>query len=180
MDDTSTAIQWRPVTAADAGALRHFVAGIKPSDRTFVDEQLLDPDHVTEWAGDPHAAGMVAAAGGRIAGVGSVRPGTGWASHVGVLRVVVDTADRGHGIGRGLVQALLPLAAQRGVAKIMVHVMAANASAARLFERLGFAPEATLRDHVRDSRGNYQDLVVLTQWIDQHGRPLDRTEDVAG
>src|SRR5207249_10814904 len=150
------AIELRPASAADVAALREFVTGISPSDRTFLDEQLLDPDRVVAWASDPGAVGMVAVAGDRIAGLASIRPGTGWSSHVGVLRVVVGDADRRRGIGRSLLQAVLPAAAERGVAKLAVEVMAARAWTGRVFERLGFSPEATMRDHVRDGRGRYQ------------------------
>lgn len=170
----------RPVTSDDADALRAFVAGIRPSDRTFLDDQLLDPESVAAWATEPGATGLVAVAGDRIAGVGSLRPGSGWTSHVGVLRVVVGEAGRGRGVGSTLVHALLGVAADCGVAKVVVEVMAANVAAARLFERLGFAPEATLRDHVRDARGNYQDLTVLTTWIDHQGQPVAPGEEIAG
>jgi ribosomal protein S18 acetylase RimI-like enzyme len=170
----------RPVSSDDADALGAFVAGIRPSDRTFLDDQLLDPDRVAAWATDPTATGLVAVDGERILAVGSLRPGSGWTSHVGVLRVVVGEVDRGGGVGRTLVLALLGVAAQRGVAKVVVEVMAANVAAARLFERLGFVAEATLRDHVRDARGNYQDLTVLTTWIDHEGRPVESGEEIAG
>lgn len=170
----------RPVSSDDADELRAFVAGIRPSDRTFLDDQLLDPDSVAAWATDPGAAGLVAVTGSRIVGVGSLRPGSGWTSHVGLLRVVVGEAERGRGVGRTLVLALLGVAADRGVAKVVVEVMAANVAAARLFERLGFVPEATLRDHVRDARGDYQDLTVLATWIDHQGQPVAPGEEIAG
>ena len=164
----------RPVTSDDADALRAFVAGIRPSDRTFLDEQLLDPDQRRRMGiAIPAAAGLVAVAGDRIAGVGSLRPGSGWTPMSACCAWSSAKRDRGRGIGRGLVQALLGVAAERGVAKVVVEVMAANVAAARLFEHLGFVPEATLRDHVRDARGNYQDLTVLTH-VDRRPGPAGR------
>jgi ribosomal protein S18 acetylase RimI-like enzyme len=177
-----TTIKLRPVTAADTEALGDFVTGIGAADRTFLDEQLLDPDRMAAWASDRQDAGLVAVDGNRIAGLGSIRPGTGWSGHVGQLRLVVSTPDRGRGVGARLIERLVRLAAERGVAKVVIEVMAANTGAISLFEKLGFEPEATLRDHVRDSRGNHQDLVVLTQWIDDRGGPIDQagTGDIAG
>jgi ribosomal protein S18 acetylase RimI-like enzyme len=168
------------VTAADAAAVRDFVGGIGAADRTFLDDQLLDPDRVAAWVADPQATGVVAVAGDRVIGLGSIRQGTGWSAHVAVLRVVVGAASRGRGVGGGLVGRLLLLAADRGVAKLVVEVMASNVRAVRLFVTLGFTPEATLRDHVRDRRGNHQDLVVLSQWIDERGGPIDAAAEVAG
>jgi RimJ/RimL family protein N-acetyltransferase len=177
---TAPVVACRPVTTGDAEALRAFAAAIRPSDRTFVDEQLLDPDRLSALASDPSATGLVALIDERIAGVGSIRPGRGWARHVGLLRVVVGERDRGRGVGRELVESLLRAAAERDVAKVVIEVMAGHVSGGGLFERLGFVPEATLRDHVRDGGGDYHDLIVLTTWVDEQGRPRLGGEELAG
>jgi ribosomal protein S18 acetylase RimI-like enzyme len=172
--------EFRAVTAADEAAVREFVGAIGAADRMFLDDQLLDPNRVAAWVGEPHATGVVARSLDRVTGLGSLRQGTGWSAHVAVVRVVVSAADRGRGVGAELVSRLLQLAADRGVTKVVVEVMASNIRAIRLFVQLGFTPEATLRDHVRDSRGNHQDLVVLTQWIDERGGPIDAAAEVGG
>jgi ribosomal protein S18 acetylase RimI-like enzyme len=166
---------------ADADELTRFVAGIGGADRTFLDAALLEPDHVRAWLDDDRALGLVALDGERIVGLASLRPGTGWSAHVGLLRLVVGRAHRGRGVGSDLVAHMVRLGAQRRVTKIVVEVIASNASAVRLFVTLGFVPEATLRDHVRDAAGHHQDLVVLTTWVDSTGvAVVDDLPGVAG
>lgn len=180
-DGDGANINIRPVTTADTAAVRAFVGEIGTADRTFLDDQLLDPERVAAWSADPAATGLLAFGDDRVVGLGSLRPGTGWSAHVGLLRLVVDPAARGRGVGGDLTRGLLQAAAGRGVTKVVVEVMAANTKALGLFERLGFVAEATLRDHVRDAQGRHQDLVVLANWIDDRGLPLvSDTSDVAG
>ena len=171
----------RPPAAADAAALKRFVQGIGAVDRTFLDQSLLEPDHVVSWIDDDHAVGLLAVDEDRVAALASVRPGTGWSSHVGLLRLVVSRDDRGRGLGAALTDRVVRLAAARGVTKVVIEVIAGNVAGIALFVRLGFVPEATLRDHVQDARGRHQDLVVLARWIDGHGDPLlDPLGEVAG
>jgi ribosomal protein S18 acetylase RimI-like enzyme len=177
---TDDSVEFRAVTAAHAAAVREFVAGIGATDLTVLDDQLLDPERLAAWVADPHAAGLLALTGGRVSALGSVRPGTGWSGHVAGLRLVVAVADRGRGVGARLCDRLIRLAAERGVTKVVVEVMAANTGVLGWFERLGFTPEATLRDHVRDGRGHHHDLVVLAHWIDRRGDPIDRDTELAG
>jgi RimJ/RimL family protein N-acetyltransferase len=67
------------------------------------------------------------------------------------------------------------------VRKVVVEVIASNAGAVRLFVSLGFVPEATLRDHVRDAGGHHQDLLLLTKWVDSAGAAVvEDLPDVAG
>jgi RimJ/RimL family protein N-acetyltransferase len=48
-----------------------------------------------------------------------------------------------------------------------------------MFKKLGFVPEAILRDHLRDRRGKMQDLLLLCHFVDENwaglqGLGLDR------
>jgi ribosomal protein S18 acetylase RimI-like enzyme len=58
-----------------------------------------------------------------------------------VSDLVVLDGERNHGVGTRLLAQAEAYARSIGVASIGVGVMAANAGARRLYERLGFAPE---------------------------------------
>lgn len=54
--------------------------------------------------------------------------------------LVVTAAQRSKGIGRALLQAALTWCVQRAADEVSLEILAANAGAARFFERLGFNP----------------------------------------
>ena len=51
--------------------------------------------------------------------------------------------------------------------KLVVEVIADQASLIAMFRSLGFEPEALLTDHVRDRSGEMRDLIVLANSVDE-------------
>ena len=74
----------------------------------------------------------------------------GWSSHVGEVRVIVDPAHRGEGVGRALATHAIVEAFRGRAAKLVVEVIADQEVTIAMFRALGFDPEALLTDHVRD------------------------------
>jgi ribosomal protein S18 acetylase RimI-like enzyme len=62
--------------------------------------------------------------------------------------IVVDPADRAHGVGRMLLDATLDALEARGAKQVVLSTAEQNASAQRLFERAGFRP--TMIEMTRD------------------------------
>ena len=93
-------------------------------------------------------------------------PQVGWSAHVGSLRLVVDPACRGKGVGRELARRGLLTSLDMGLTKTVVEVVADSAHAIGMFQAIGFEPEALLRDHVRDRQGGLRDLVVLSHLVE--------------
>ena len=52
--------------------------------------------------------------------------------------VVVEEAERGKGVGRAALEALVARPGSEGIKSLGLHVFAHNASALRLYESLGF------------------------------------------
>ena len=59
-------------------------------------------------------------------------------------------------------------ALRAGLRKVVVEVVADEHSAIALFRRLGFEPEALLRDHIRDRDGRLRDLVLLAHPVEDN------------
>jgi ribosomal protein S18 acetylase RimI-like enzyme len=145
--------------------LAEFFGALPEGDLTFVKEPLTDRDVVAGWAGDGEAGvaarRWVACDGEDVVGYVAVLPLTGWSSHVGELRLVVAPAARGQGVGATLAEHALRQAVEMGLTKLVVEVVAVQEGAIAMFNALGFRAEALLADHIRDGRGELQDLVVL-------------------
>ena len=159
-------MEYRPIAAGDEAALTRFFAHIPDADRTFLKEDVDDPDVVAAWA-RPGTARVIALDDGAIVGSVAVVPLHGWSSHVGEVRLVVDPEQRGRGIGRGLARQAVIDAVDLGLAKLVVEVIADQTALIGMFRALGFEPEALLVDHVRDRAGELRDLMVLANSVEE-------------
>lgn len=169
-DPTVPGIRIVPISQADPAAVADFFARVPEGDRTFFTEDVLDRDAVADWVRGERGRRWVATdVGGdgaaRVVGYVAVVPLLGWSSHVGEVRLVVDAAARGAGIGRALARGALLGALELRLNKIVVEVVADQTAAIDMFAALGFSPEALLHDHVRDRHGDLHDLVLLAHSV---------------
>ena len=152
----------------DLDALLAFFARIPEAERTFFKEHVLDRAAVEGWLREARGRRGLACDAGEVAGYVAVLPLAGWSDHVGEVRLVVDPARRGQGVGRALARWALLQALELGLAKLYVEVVADQEGAVALFTALGFSAEGLLRDHVRDGDGRRRDLVLLAHPVDDH------------
>jgi ribosomal protein S18 acetylase RimI-like enzyme len=170
-----------PLGPERCDALLAFFEGLPEGDRTFIKEEVTDPDTVRSWAGDTGPGGRWVAvddgAGGdggdEVTGYLAVRPLPGWSDHVGELRLVVAPSRRGSGLGRELARRGLVEAVSSGLSKIVVEVVAEQGPALALFTDLGFTGEALLRDQIRDRSGELRDLMVLAHHVSDTWAGMD-------
>jgi ribosomal protein S18 acetylase RimI-like enzyme len=158
-------MEFRPIEPGDEPALARFFARIPEGDRTFLKEDVDDPQVVAAWA-RPGTARVIALDGGEVVGSVAVVPLHGWSSHVGEVRLVVDPEHRGRGIGRSLARHAVLQAVELGLAKLVVEVISDQSALIGMFRALGFEPEALLADHVRDRSGDVRDLMVLANDVE--------------
>jgi ribosomal protein S18 acetylase RimI-like enzyme len=158
-------MEFRPIAPGDEPALMRFFTRIPEADRTFLKEDVDDPEVVAAWA-RPGPARLIAVDHGEVVGSVAVVPLHGWSSHVGEVRLVVDPDQRGRGIGRALAQHAVLAAVELGLAKLVVEVISDQEALIGMFRALGFEPEALLADHVRDRAGEIRDLMVLANDVE--------------
>ena len=156
----------RPIEPGDEAALIRFFDRIPESDRTFLKEDVTNPDVRAAWAA-PGAARAIAVADGAVVGSVAVVPLHGWSSHVGEVRLVVDPQHRGHGVGRALARRAVLDAMELSLSKVVVDVIADQEALIGMFRSLGFEPEALLADHVRDRSGELRDLMMLSHSVEE-------------
>jgi ribosomal protein S18 acetylase RimI-like enzyme len=154
-------------------ALGRFLARIPEGDRTFFKDDVDDPEVISAWLRGRRAACGLALDGDDVVGYVGVFPLTGWSSHVGEVRVVVDPDHRSRGIGRLLTRHAVREALGLGLTKMVVEVVADQEAAIGMFRALGFDPEALLADHVRDQHGDVHDLMILAHSVDAAFASLD-------
>lgn len=156
----------RQLEARDQAAVERFLQRIPEGDRTFFKEDVDDPEVVAAWV-RPGTARSLAVDGDDVLGYVAVVPLQGWSSHVGEVRVIVDPAHRGQGIGGALARHAVLEALNLGLTKMVVEVVAAEHATIAMFRSYGFDPEALLEDHVRDQNGDLHDLMILAHSVEE-------------
>ena len=150
----------RPLEQRDQVALREFLRRIPEGDRTFFNEPVDDDAVLASWfAGD--GARWLALADGEMLGYVAILPLQAWSSHVGEIRLIVDPAHRGEGVGTALARHAILEALRSGLSKLVVEVLANQEFTIEMFSALGFDPEALLTGQVRDRGGELLDLMIL-------------------
>ena len=156
----------RPIQPGDQESLARFVDRVPEADRTFFKEDVDTQEATHDWM-QPGPGRTVAVEGDEVVGWLSVVPKSGWSSHVGEVRLIVDPARRGGGIGRMLARRAVLEALELRLEKMVVEVIAVQEPTIAMFRSLGFDPEALLTDHVRDRNGDLRDLMVLSHSVQE-------------
>lgn len=162
----TTAVTLRLMTSADADRIIRFARTLPEGDLLFLSRDITDPDVVGQWVQDLAAGRVVtviAEVDGEVAGYAGLRYNrTAWQRHVGELRVQVGPRYRARGLGRALTEEIFAIARSLGLRKILAQMTSDQRAAVTIFERLGFQPEARLRDCVMDRSGRTHDLIIMT------------------
>jgi GNAT superfamily N-acetyltransferase len=150
----------------DKAALLDFFKRIPEEDRFYLKEDVTDAKVIERWTENldySRALPLLAEIKGKVIGDGTLhRNRAGARKHIAEIRIVVDPAYRNKGVGRSLLHKLVELAKDRGVEKVMFELVADTEEAARRTATIqGFMPVAHLTNHIRDTRGNTHNLVIM-------------------
>ncbi len=160
-----------PLEPEQGKALRDFYKSLPEDER-----QVLRDDVTTDgWCErflkkveSREVVSLIAKQGQKIVAEGSLyRALYGWSRHVGEIRVSVSREHRRKHLGTELTRALVHLATDLGIEKIIVQVVENQVGARRTFERLQFHKEAVLPHHVMDLCGTKRDLLILANDVSQ-------------
>ncbi|MGQ0503412.1 MAG: GNAT family N-acetyltransferase [Panacagrimonas sp.] len=175
-------VELRLMTAEDAPRILKFARALPPHDLLFLRRDITQEKNVDLWV-EETAVGttytLLAVEGEVMIGYGSlIRSQQDWSRHVAEIRVLTAESARGLGLGQLLTREAFQIALELGVEKISARMTLDQAGARRVFESMGFRPEAVLHDEVKDKSGKKHDLLVMANDVqaflarmDQHGIP---------
>ena len=152
----------RPMTADDWPDVRRIYAeGIATGDATLEREAPdwghFDHSHPSECRLVAIDAADAVVGWSALGGYSSrkVYSGVAWES------VYVAAAARGRGVGRALLDALIPASEAAGYWTLLAGVLAENERSLALHERVGFRRIGVQRRLGQDARGRWRDVVLL-------------------
>jgi ribosomal protein S18 acetylase RimI-like enzyme len=165
-------IRLRYTAPGDAEGVLAFAKSLPAHDLLFLNRDIRNLKVIDAWLeqiGQGLIRSLVAVEGDTVVGCNAmVRDELSWSPHVADIRILVSEDCRGLGLGRLLALHTLHRARVDGVRKLTVRMTPDQGGALKLFEEMGFRPEALLRDHVRDADGETHDLAVMALDVDRH------------
>ena len=166
-----SAVILRLLEASDRDGILRFARSLPQHDLLFLRRDITQPDHVDAWLRDIAEglySSIVAVEGDDIVGYATVATdGMDWTAHVAELRVLVAEAMRGKRLGSLLTEQAFAIANERGVRKMIAQMTTDQVAAMRTFSRMGFEPEAVLRNQVQDRDGALHDLQIMSLDVDE-------------
>jgi L-amino acid N-acyltransferase YncA len=159
-------ITLRMMEAGDRNRVLRFACSLPPDDLLFLRTDITEPEIVDAWIAALQAGTTVtvlADAPQELAGYASLHlEQARWTRRVGEIRVQVEPAFRGLGLGRCLSAEIFHLGQTRGLKKMAAMMTPDQTGAHAAFEKLGFQVEALLQDWVEDRSGRPRDLLVMS------------------
>lgn len=165
----------RSGTAADGAAvLSMFIQTHGETDflTSYPDENRMDDAQESEFlvrtAENPRAAELLAVVDGAVVGLAGVTPvGTrDKLHHRATFGISVLQAYWGLGIGRALTEACIECARRAGYTQLELEVVADNAAAVALYERVGFQVYGRNPKGFRPRTGGWQELILMRRALD--------------
>jgi L-amino acid N-acyltransferase YncA len=156
----------RAARTEDAAAVAAiYNAGMAERQATF-ETRPRDPEEIVGWLGSGLPFLVAENGDGGIVGFARVTPYSDRPFYAGVGEhtVYVDTAARGQGLGRRLLDALAAEAERRGMYKLTSRIFTTNAASRAVHRAAGFEEVGIKRRHGRLD-GEWKDCVLVERLL---------------
>ena len=162
----------RPMVSGDEGTLLDFFLRLPEEDRFYLKDDVTAPGVIAGWVRDldyERVFPLLAVQHDRIVGDATLHRRRGGAHrHMGEVRVTVDPALRGRGLGTALLRELVDCASQVGLETLVFELIeGVQDEAIDAARRAGFLVAARLANHVKDMQGTPHDLVIMSMLLGQ-------------
>ncbi len=167
-----SSVTFKLMSAADQEAVLAFAKALPEEDLLFLSMDITRSKVVAEWVRNIESGrtnSLVAYDSQGLVGYANVhRNQAPWMRRVGEIRVNIAPGYRSKGLGRLLVSRIFDMARQLELKKLVAQMTSDQRGARRVFQKLGFVPEALLADFVVDRNDMTHDLVMMTYDVDGH------------
>ncbi|OGU55565.1 MAG: hypothetical protein A2V66_03290 [Ignavibacteria bacterium RBG_13_36_8] len=160
-----TDVMIRQITIEDVDNSFEFFKSLPEEDRAYLRVDVSKREVVERRIVDMdfgNVRRIVAVYNDKIVADAALEIGThGWEKHIGELRLVIAKDFQRKGLGMLLANELYSYATREEVEEMVVKIMKPQKGAIKIFEKLGFKEDVTLKNYVKDIRGERHDLVIF-------------------
>ena len=160
-----TVVLLRPMVKADRKRLGEFFNRLTTSVLQYVRNDVTDPKILDKWFDQlnyDHVFPLLAFKDEKaIANASLHRVSYGWRKHLATVRIVVDPAFHGKGLGTLMINELVDLAQEFGIEKLMVEFPLRVHEALAMFKTAGFSPRGVIEGLMKDRHGKDLDIVIM-------------------
>lgn len=153
------------MSRADEQEMVAFARALPAHDLMFLRRDITQQEVVAAWVDKIESGGTVSAIAerdGEMIGYGTLSLSDySWSRHVAELRIMVRPDCRDTGVGRILTREMFRVALLKDIEKIVARMTLDQTAARKLFQELGFRPEALLENEVKDRQGKLHDVLVM-------------------
>ncbi len=160
-----TVVLLRPMVKADRKGLEEFFNRLTPSVLQYVRNDVTDPKVLDKWFDQlnyDRVFPLLAFKNDKVVANASLhRVAYGWRKHLATIRIVVDPALHGKGMGTLMINELVDLAQEFGIEKLMVEFPLRAHEALAMFKKAGFSPRGVIEGLMKDRHGGDLDIVIM-------------------
>ena len=158
----------RLLATGDKQALLNMVNALSP-EALLWGNPPYDEGKIDRWmTGVDRRLSLVAVHDGRIVGIAGIHaPSLPRMRGIGNMMIYLHQDFHGVGLGTAMTEKLLALAKDEGLHRIGLEVVEDNKAAVRLYRRLGFKIEGTLRDAYYGADGKYHRMLVMGKIVER-------------
>ncbi len=169
---TGEKVTIRPLGQEDADRLLEFFRRVPEEERFFLKDDVTSPEVIDDWVSNMDydlVLPLVAVVDDQIVADCTLHRHQMWArKDIGEIRIVVDPRYRSQGLGTTLTKALIDIAYDSGLDRVLFDLVEEKQEEAIWFaETMGFYREATLYDRIHDKDGFCYNTVIMELPLDE-------------
>lgn len=162
-----TTLTLRPMTRDDEHGVYMFFSSLPEETRRYLRSDVTNRKIIAKWMRDlnyERTLPIMAEYEGKIVASSTLHRQTfGWGRHVGEVRVVIDPAFQGRGLGGLLFDEICRAASKSGLKRLVARIVTARVDVIKAFEKAGFSRVAILKRYVKDIYQNYADIAIMVK-----------------
>ena len=154
----------RPLVEEDQDGLVALFRTATPQDLRFLKHDVCNEELVRSWTDQidySDVLPLVAEAGGKVVGEVTLHFGERSTRHMGEVRIFLEPAIRGKGLGTTMLKEVVALARQAGLHYLLAEIVLDQTEVIKAFQNLGFRMEASIRDYFMTEDGRTHNMVIL-------------------
>lgn len=167
----------RRLAPDDESELLRFMKSLPARERVYFRDDVTNPKVINGWCNESRRdkiIPLIATKDDKIVASWSMHMRDhGWTRHLADLRGIIHPKLRRQGLGALMVYELLSLSKRMDVERVVIELVKPQQKLLKHFEGIGFSVVAILSNWIKDTKGKYQDLHILSMQLEPAWKKME-------